>query len=934
MKISTLLKTVCCLLFISTFAQAQVTVTPAFPTENDEITIVYDATQGTSGLKGATTVYMHSGAILTSTTGTGWELVQGNWGEDNGIGKMTSLGNDKWQFKLKPREYYKPATGQTIYRIGMVFRNADGSKEGKNAQNGDIFVNLYPAGLQVSFQSPADSVLVVEPNASVAIKATASQSSNLALYRGNEATPLAQVVNATELNYTLNVGASGENQIRVVATSGATTKEARFLYVVRTPVTVQAPPAGIKNGINYTSPTSVTLSLLAPGKSYVYVLGDFNDWKPATAYQMKKSADDRFWLEIGGLTAGQEYAFQYLVDGTIRTGDPFCDKILDPNNDRFIAATTYPNLKPYPSGKTTGIVSVLQPGQTAYNWQTTNFQRPAKEDLVIYELLVRDFLGTHDYKTLADTLGYLKRLGVNAIELMPIMEFSGNESWGYNPIYYFAPDKYYGTKNDLKAFIDKAHQMGMAVILDMVLNHADDEFPYVKMYRDGGGPTPDNPFFNRSATHPYSVFNDFNHESTYTQALVDTINAYWLREYRFDGYRYDLSKGFTQRQSSGDAAFAARDDSRIAILKRMYDHLRTVDESAYVILEHFAENAEEKIFSDYGMMLWANSNHDYRNAVKGNTSNFTGVSYLARNFSAPHAIGYMESHDEERLMYDVLQNGRSAGAYNTKTLATALERMKLAAAFFLTVPGPKMIWQFGELGYDVSIDENGRVGNKPIRWEYLTDPNRKKLYQTYAELNKLKTTVPAFRSADFSFTNVGLTRKLQILDASMRIVILGNFDVAPANVNPGFPIGGKWYDYFTGNELNVTDPGASLLFQPGEFHIFTTQPLPAPAAGIVPWNTSFSNPTVTATEEMLESQIVLYPNPAEHTVKMSMENGYRGPVRIATYDRTGRAIQQTDLQKKTTTLSYDWNAETWNTGLYLTEIRYGSQRVVRKWVKR
>jgi glycosidase len=474
----------------------------------------------------------------------------------------------------------------------------------------------------------------------------------------------------------------------------------------------------------------------------------------------------------------------------------------------------------------------------------------------------------------------------------------------------------------------------MAVILDMVLNHADDEFPYVKMYRDGGGPTPDNPFFNRSATHPYSVFNDFNHESTYTQALVDTINAYWLREYRFDGYRFDLSKGFTQRQSSGDAAFSARDDSRIAILKRMYDHLRTVDASAYVILEHFAENAEEKILSDYGMMLWANANHDYRNAVKGNTSNFTGVSYLARNFTAPHAIGYMESHDEERLMYDVLQNGRSAGSYNTQTLATALERMKLAAAFFFPVPGPKMIWQFGELGYDVSIDENGRVGNKPIRWEYQTDPNRRKLYQTYAELIKLKTTVPAFRSADFSFTNSGLTRKLQILDASMRIVILGNFDVTPANVNPGFPIGGKWYDYFTGNELNVTDPGASLLFQPGEFHIFTTQPLPSPAAGIVPWNTSFSNPTVTATEEALESQIVLYPNPAEHTVKISLENGYRGPVQLALYDRTGRSIHQTELQKKTATLSYECPVASWSAGLYLTEIRYGSQRVVRKWIKR
>jgi 1,4-alpha-glucan branching enzyme len=162
----------------------------------------------------------------------------------------------------------------------------------------------------------------------------------------------------------------------------------------------------------------------------------------------------------------------------------------------------------------------LQTNQQPYQWQNTSFQRPANEDLVIYELLVRDFVGTHSYKTLSDTLTYLKKLGVNAIELMPIMEFSGNESWGYNPIYYFAPDKYYGTKNDLKAFIDKAHQMGMAVILDMVLNQADYEFPYVKAYWDGSKPAANSPYFNQQATHPFSVFFDFNHESAATRVWL------------------------------------------------------------------------------------------------------------------------------------------------------------------------------------------------------------------------------------------------------------------------------------------------------------------------------------------------------------------------------------------------------------------------------
>jgi 1,4-alpha-glucan branching enzyme len=889
-------------------AKAQVTVTPAFPTENDAITITYDATQGTTGLQGATSVYMHSGSIVDAPTGTAWQLVQGNWGKDDGIGKMTSLGNNKWQITITPRQYYSPTAEQHIYRLGMVFRNADGSKEGKNSQNGDIFVDLYPAGLQISFQTPADSVLILEPNATVAIKAVTSQSSTIALYRGTGTSPLAQVVNSTELTYPLNVGASGEDEIRVVATNATATKEDRFLYVVRKSGNMETPPAGLKNGINYTSATSVTLMLLAPKKSHVYVLGDFNDWKPSAAYQMKPTDDGRFWLPITGLKAGQEYAFQYLVDGTIRTGDPFCEKILDPNNDPYIGAA-YPNLKAYPTGKTTGIVSVLQTAQQSYVWKNTSFQRPAKEDLVIYELLVRDFVGNHDYKTLADTLTYLKKLGINMIELMPIMEFSGNESWGYNPIYYCAPDKYYGPKNDLKAFIDQAHQMGIAVILDMVFNQADDEFPYVKLYQDGGGPTPDNPFFNRTAKHPFNVFNDFNHESAYTKAFIDTVNAFWLQEYKFDGFRFDLTKGFTQKESTDDAAFSARDDSRIAILKRMYDQLKKVDPSAYVILEHFAVNEEEKILSDYGMMLWANSNGDYRNAAKGNNSDFSGISYKARNYTAPHAVGFMESHDEERVLYDVLQNGKVETDYSTKSLPTALERMKLNAAFFLTIPGPKMIWQFGEIGYDVSINENGRTGNKPLKWNYLNEPDRLKLYKVYAALATLKTTQPAFRSTDFTLSVNGLVKQIQINDPSMQVAVIGNFGITPAIVNPVFPVAGKWYDYFTGTELTVTSPAAALLFQPGEFHLFTTQRLTQPEAGIVtPWTitlaTSLQTPvnlTATAASgtEITLSWNDLASGETGYIIESSSTSG-TGFTKVATLPANATSFTHTGLTATTT----------------------------------
>ncbi|RZL12325.1 MAG: 1,4-alpha-glucan-branching protein, partial [Hymenobacter sp.] len=240
--------------------------------------------------------------------------------------------------------------------------------------------------------------------------------------------------------------------------------------------------------------TSAILTLTAPNKSYIYVLGEFNNWQTNAAGLMKKTSDvntsaatGRWWVQIDNLVPGQEYTYQFLVDGQKRIADSYSEKILDPSNDQYIPAVTYPNLKAYPTGSTTGIVSVLSPGAAAYTWTVNNFQRPARTNMVVYELLLRDFVARHDYQTLKDTLNYIQRLGVNTIELMPINEFDGNDSWGYNPCFFFAPDKYYGTKNAFKALVDECHRRGIAVVLDMVLNHASGQSPMVQLY----GPEPD-----------------------------------------------------------------------------------------------------------------------------------------------------------------------------------------------------------------------------------------------------------------------------------------------------------------------------------------------------------------------------------------------------------------------------------------------------------
>ncbi len=418
-------------------------------------------------------------------------------------------------------------------------------------------------------------------------------------------------------------------------------------------------------------------------------------------------------------------------------------------------------------------------------------------------------------------------------------------------------------ENYLKAFVDSCHARGIAVIMDIVLNHCSGQSPLVQLYLDHYGTdqifmkTP-NPWFNASSPNPvYKWGADFNHQSIATQNLVDRVNAYWLTEYKIDGFRFDFTKGFTNTAGDG----SAYDASRIAILKRMADRIWSVNPDAYIILEHFAPDAEEKELAEYGMMLWGNKNHDYCEAAMGYTSDLTTASYLGRGWSVPNLVTYMESHDEERLMYKTVTWGDATANYNTKNQKIALKRMQLAALFFLTIPGPKMIWQFGELGYDVSIDEGGRTGEKPIKWDYYSDEDRHRLYLTYKFLNNLRKSQPAFSTSTYSYSLSTPAKRLTLTGAPMKVNILGNFGTASATIDPAFPQSGKWYEYFTGDSVTVTNPNSLFTFRPGEFRLYTTQKLK---------RTELVTGVDDVTPETKGLKIIVYPNPFVNETTISI----------------------------------------------------------------
>lgn len=911
------------LMICQTSLEAQLlSSTPNFITESSSnVEITVDATRGNKGLlnySNVSDVYVHIGVITTrSSSPTDWKYVRFTWGSTTAAAAATSLGNNKWKFTIAGnlRTYFGITdASETIRKVVILFRNGAGSSVQRNTDGTDMYLNVYGSGLQIRIQEPFSQPTfesTPEPitkniGETISISALSSATATLAIYLNGSNVSTQSAVQ--QLSASTTITSSGEQKIIVTASDGTTSVKDSLRFFVSNPPAVLPLPSGVKDGINYESgDTSVILVLYAPGKNNIYVLGDFNNWTQSASYLMNKTVDgNRHWIRIIGLKPTTEYAYQYIIDGSIKVADYNAEKVLDSDNDPYIPAATFPGLKAYPTGKTTGIVSILQTAKAGFNWQI-NFTKPDKKNLVVYELLLRDFLQQANWKTLKDTITYFKGLGVNAIHLMPFTEFEGNLSWGYNPSFFFAPDKYYGSENDLRAFIDECHKNGIAVIMDMVLNHAFGQSPMVRMYFDqaSGKPALNSPWFNVDAKHPYNVGYDFNHEAQATQEFVDRVIEHWLTKYRIDGFRWDLSKGFTQvNNPTNVAAWGNYDASRIAIWKRIYQKMQSVAPGSYCILEHFADNSEEKELADAGMVLWGNLNYNFNEATMGyvNNSDFSGALHTKRGWSNPHLMAYMESHDEERLQYKNTTFGNSSGSYSIRTLSTGLKRNEMAAAFWAMMPGPKLMWQFGELGYDVSItfcpstntvptpypNMQCRTDNKPIRWDYRQDAGRKTLTQVYAALIKLKLTpnyALTFTGSNVLYDLTSAVKWMTVSSDSLIVMVIGNFDVSTRTVSVSFPKAGTWYSYLTGTTRNATGSAENISLLPGEYYVYT--------------NRNITNSVITSIHDIRpdysSKSLIIYPNPVNQFSKLVFELPVTGNVEASIWNIQGQRISEQRL---------------------------------------
>ncbi|RYY98885.1 MAG: T9SS type A sorting domain-containing protein, partial [Chitinophagaceae bacterium] len=373
-------------------------------------------------------------------------------------------------------------------------------------------------------------------------------------------------------------------------------------------------------------------------------------------------------------------------------------------------------------------------------------------------------------------------------------------------------------------------------------------------------------WFNPTARHPFNVGFDMNHESPDTKYFFSRVVQHWLQEYKLDGFRFDLSKGFTQVQSNNVGEWNQYDASRVTIWKGYYDTVQLKSSGSYVILEHLGDNPEEKELANYGMMLWGKMSDQYYQAAMGFANSNADLSaglFTNRGWNAPHLITYAESHDEERVMYKLRRFGNSSGSYDTRNLNTALKRMELVGAFLFTIPGPKMLWQFGELGYDYARDScsNGsfsdqcNVDMKPIRWNYNSVPERRNVYEVWSKLIKLRQH-PWYK-ANFTSNRIGGQlngnfRWLQTTTDSSNITVVGNFDVVAQSGTVTFQNAGTWYDLISNTTFTATGTPQNINLLPGEYHVYV--------------NRNVNNVGVTPVSNLVTNGSRLdagvYPNPA------------------------------------------------------------------------
>lgn len=763
----------------------------------------------------STQLYAHVGVITNSSAGDADWKHSSTWKDNADKYKLKYVGPNTYTFSFSNfKEFFGLNDTERVLKLVFVFRDATASKEGHTAAGGDITLEVIPKGF--SYETiPAMTSAVVGDEIAFSLKSSTAATLSISL----NGQTLTSKDNVFVLDYSYKFTEPGTYQFESKSSASSSTK--------KTNVTVSdaknlAFPDGLtpQPGIVETS-GGTTFCLAAPAKGHVRLVGswDGDDFPENLDSQLMNYCDYEgfryFWLTVPNLDSEKIYTYYYIVDNKTRVADPYSRLVLDRTNDTDAIKAIWDEgsmeLPPFPNvDSSLSFISVYKADMNQYDWE--EFTIPEITGLFIYELLFRDFTGDEGkangngtVRQAIEKIPYLKELGVNAVELMPITEFVGNNSWGYNPCFWFAPDKSYGSPDDYKEFINECHKNGIAVIMDIVLNQSESANPYYKMYSIDS-----NPFFNKTAPHATTYYQDWNQDYPLVKKYFEDCLRYWMTEYNVDGFRFDFVKGLGDNDSYAGGQ-DANNPSRVTRMKNFHSVIRSVKPRGIHINELLGSSTEEKALAADYQLVWAPYNSNGCNFVRGTSIATNNLDGTGSGCPWNYRVTYIESHDEERAAY----KGYTSGVAGVKgDMDVVARRAGVLAAQHLLSPGPKMIWQFEELVADETTKKSNGDNNmarKKVIWGNLDNPSYKAVHDIYAAIGQLRLASQELFINSGTLTKVGLSSGSANTVRSMRL-IYGDKEVV-AFINPAVSGDAKTVSVET--ELLSPDNSMLICASPG-----------------------------------------------------------------------------------------------------------------------
>lgn len=547
----------------------------------------------------------------------------------------------------------------------------------------------------------------------------------------------------------------------------------------------------------------ISFELFAPYNQAAALIGSFSDWNP-----IPMERDDAGFFRVEQALEDGVHHYKFRVrsqscflepDQWVEIIDPYAPEIDDGNQ---------------------AAIARIKDGQRiidTYVWQHDDAPLPADDELIIYELHVGDFSGGErdrhsrgQFQHLVEKLDYLCELGINAIELMPVNEFPGDASWGYNPRHFFAVESSYGKTRDFKAFVDECHGRGIRVLLDFVCNHSEAEAPLTQIDHDYWyRHEPSDPEQNWGPEFNYEHY-DETYETFPARWFMGDVIRHWIQEYHIDGLRYDAAK---QIDNYDFMHWIVNEAKQTAGKKPFYNIAERIPDSPKITnqdgpmdgcwQETFYGVVRECVYGDRVDL------ESLQDAIDPQRRGYLGVT---------NAVNYIANHDHEHSMVELAQQGILGEA--------AFKRIKLGAAILLTAVGIPMIWMGEEFGeYKEKTIEPAKLD-----WTLLDNNDNQALLDYYRGLIQLRRENGALRSSNIDFFHQDPERQVLAYsrwdEVGSRIAVLLNLsDQFHQNYTvESFPAAGLWHEWTRDYPVETEGDRLTLDLAEHEAKVFVWNP--------------------------------------------------------------------------------------------------------------